>query len=76
MFVVHWRVQRELVKKHCLGDCGMVMNGALDFGDLGVMLPCGADECKHTDDTFDLGVWELPIEGYRNITVRRLRETR
>jgi hypothetical protein len=73
LYVVSWNLQAELIREYCMGECGKIFVGELHFPRCGVMLGCEQFQCPVLEDEMDFGNWELPIDGLRNIIMRRLK---
>jgi len=41
--------QKPLIDAHCFGDCGRIIVGAIDVGDLGFVYPCRTDPCPYVE---------------------------
>ena len=41
--------QRELIDKHCYGDCGKAIIGAMYDPEIGELVPCRHEKCPHLD---------------------------
>jgi len=49
-------IQKEIVKKYCFGECGQILIGGLDGGDiLGALYPCSEEICPHEEKRLKLG---------------------
>jgi len=49
-------IQKELVKKYCFEECGQILIGGLDGGDmLGSLYPCNEKICPHEEKRLKLG---------------------
>jgi len=49
-------IQKELVKKYCFGECGQILVGGLDGGDiLGSLFSCNKKKCPYEEKRVKLG---------------------
>jgi hypothetical protein len=53
IYAVSARAQELLVEKHCFGDCGKILVGAIVHNMIGKMYTCREDICPHIDRELD-----------------------
>lgn len=63
--------QRELIEKHCFGDCGKIIVGGLIDDHVGEICVCMQDDCKHLAG--QMSVQAGTIEG-EPVYFRKLKE--
>ena len=61
----------ELVKAHCLGDCGKALLGML-VSEIGPLVPCKQELCPFEENTLHYGEFQSENETY-DVTLRKLR---
>jgi hypothetical protein len=65
--------QKEIIDKHCLGDCGEIILGAVDGGDdIGSLMVCREpkEKCPHFDKEIDTPIGTVDDE---EIYIRKLK---
>jgi len=58
IYAISHRVQCILVEKHCFGDCGKILVGAIVDPQLGQLYVCREDICPHQERELDFCEFE------------------
>lgn len=59
MYGVIFKFQKELIEKHCMGDCGKILLGIVFDEQLGELAPCNHAECPHLDKQMSTPIGRL-----------------
>lgn len=71
LYLVSVGAQKDLVAKHCYGDCGKIIIGAIELSDIGFIgIPCNEVNCLYEDKNISINYQH---EG-KNVYVRKLKD--
>ena len=49
LYLVSNIIQEQEVGNHCFGDCGKIIVGAVDLGEMGMWFPCRQSDCPYEE---------------------------